>query len=179
MVQQLRQLQTATLVSPSSIPVVQHILPVLPQESTVPTIEQKQRHLKQAVPLVKDYLEPCSPTVFLTDALLVSEALQTNKSPLLVTQMQELGNTCRVVLQWIPAHCGIPDNEQADQLAKGGAQEEQPSTSIYYQEKNYAYHLLDRLGQVVLARLRSGHNRLNAHMLRKLKNRSFPNVSLW
>ena len=44
--------------------------------------------------------------------------------------MQELGNTCRVVLQWIPAHCGIPGNEQADQLAKCGAQEEQPSTSI-------------------------------------------------
>ena len=29
--------------------------------------------------------------------------------------------------------------------------------------------LLDRPGQVVLARLRSGHNRLNAHMHRKLK----------
>ena len=31
------------------------------------------------------------------------------------------------------------------------------------------YHLLDRPGQVVLAQLRSGHNRLNAHMHRKLK----------
>ena len=29
--------------------------------------------------------------------------------------------------------------------------------------------LLDRPGQLVLARLRSGHNRLNAHMHRKLK----------
>ena len=57
------------------------------------------------------------------------------KSPLLATQMQELCNTCRVVLQWIPAHCGIPGNEQADQLAKCGAQKEQPSTSIHYQEK--------------------------------------------
>ena len=81
-----------------------------------------------------------------------------------------------------PAHCGIPGNEQADQLATYGAQEEQPSTSIHYQEKTTiikttlkprqekdAYHLLDMLGQVVLARLRSGHNRLNAHMQRKLK----------
>ena len=34
---------------------------------------------------------------------------------------------------------------------------------------NDAYHLLDRPGQVVLARLRSGHNRLNVHMHRKLK----------
>ena len=59
--------------------------------------------LKQAAILVKDSLEPCSPTVFLTDALSVLEALQPNKSPLLATQMQELGNTCRVVFQWIPA----------------------------------------------------------------------------
>ena len=91
--------------------------------------------LKQAAILVKDSLEPCSPTVFLTDALSVLEALQTNKSPLLATQMQELCNTCRVVLQWIPAHCGIPGNEKADQLAKCGAQEEQPSTSIHYPER--------------------------------------------
>ena len=55
--------------------------------------------LKQAATLVKDSLEPCCPTVFLTDALSVLEALQTNRSPLLATQMQELGNTCRVVLQ--------------------------------------------------------------------------------
>ena len=62
------------------------------------------------------------------------------------------------------------------------SQEEQPSTSILYQEKTTivktalkprqekdAYHLPDRPGQVVLARLRTDHNRLNAHMDRKLK----------
>ena len=56
------------------------------------------------------------------------------------------------------------------------------STSIHYQEKTTiiktalkprqekdSYQLLDRPGQVVLARLRSGHNSLNAHMHRKLK----------
>ena len=86
-----------------------------------------------------------------------------------------------VVLQWIPAHCGIPGNEHAYQLAKCGAQAEQALTSIYYQEKTTiiktalkprqekdAYHLLDRPGQVVLARLCFGHNMLNAHMHRKL-----------
>ena len=41
------------------------------------------------------------------------------------------------------------------------------------QEKD-AYHLLDRPGQVVVARLRSGHNRLNTHMHRKLKFVSCP-----
>ena len=97
--------------------------------------------------------------------------------------MQELGNTCRV------AHCGIPGNEQADQLAECRAQEEQPTTSIHYQEKTTiiktaqkprqekdAYHLLGMPGQVVLARLRSGHNRLNAHMHRKLKIVPSPNL---
>ena len=97
--------------------------------------------------------------------------------------MQELGNKCRVVLLWIPAHCGISGNEQADQLAKCGAHEEQPSTSIHYQEKTTiiktalkprqekdVYHL-DRIGQVILVRLRSGHNRLNAQ---ETKNRSSP-----
>ena len=47
MVQQPRQLQTAALVSSPSIPVVQHRLSVLPQESTAPTIEQKQRHFRR------------------------------------------------------------------------------------------------------------------------------------
>ena len=64
-------------------------------------------------------------------AILVKDSLVSKQT----TQMQELCNTCKVVLQWIPAHCRIPGNEQADQLAKCGAQEEQPSTSIHYQEK--------------------------------------------
>ena len=41
--------------------------------------------LKQAAILVKDSLEPCSTTVFLTVPLSVFEALETNKSPLLAT----------------------------------------------------------------------------------------------
>jgi len=44
--------------------------------------------LTQAATLVKDSLEACSLAVFLTDALSVLETLQTNKSPLLATQMQ-------------------------------------------------------------------------------------------
>ena len=41
------------------------------------------------------------------------------------------------------------------------------------------HHQQNRPGQVVLARLRSGHNRLNAHIYRKLKIVPSPNVSLW
>ena len=80
----------------------------------------------------------------------------------------------------VPSTLRNPLPQPADQLAKCGAQEEQPLTSIHYQERTTiiktaqkprhdAYHFLDRPGQVVLARLRSGHNRLNAHMHRKLK----------
>ena len=42
------------------------------------TFKTETEVLKQASILVKDSLEPCSPTVFLTDALSVLEALQTN-----------------------------------------------------------------------------------------------------
>ncbi|XP_014291907.1 uncharacterized protein [Halyomorpha halys] len=31
-----------------------------------------------------------------------------------------------LVMQWIPAHCGIPANEEADRLARLGASQPQP-----------------------------------------------------
>ena len=56
--------------------------------------------LKQAAIVVKDSLEPCSPTVFLTDAISVLEALQTNKSPLLAAQMQEVMQSSSPMDPW-------------------------------------------------------------------------------
>ena len=38
----------------------------------------------------------------------------------------------RVVLQWIPAHTGIPENERADALAKKGASLPQPDVPVAY-----------------------------------------------
>ncbi|KAK7100610.1 hypothetical protein V1264_023530 [Littorina saxatilis] len=90
--------------------------------------------------------------------------------------------TRRVVLQWIPAHCGIPGNERADELAKEGAVEDQPENTVSFSEQKTIikalmrprtnrddYHTMSREQQVNLIRLRTGHNRLNAHMNRKFK----------
>jgi len=114
--------------------------------------------------------------------LSVVQALSNNKAPQIARALHQLSDTCRVAIQWIPAHCGIPGNEKADKMAKKGAQSEQPNTSVSYSEKvaiiktlmrprqeKDAYHQLSRPEQVVIVRLRSGHNRLNAHMYRKYK----------
>jgi ribonuclease HI len=50
-------------------------------------------------------------------------------------KLQEVARTRRVVLQWVPAHCGIPGNETADELAKLGAREEQPDNQVSFAEK--------------------------------------------
>jgi len=120
--------------------------------------------------------------VFLTDALSALEALAGDKLQQLTLKLQAVASAKRVVLQWIPAHCGIPGNEAADQLAKQGAQGRQPDNSVSFVEKRTLvkaamrqnstrddYHLLERAQQVIIMRLRTGHCRLNAHMFHKLK----------
>ena len=75
------------------------------------------------------------PIVFLTDARSVLQALQARKLPDLQTLLSEIHKQCRVTIQWIPSHCGIPGNEKADRLAKEGAAEAQPEVLITYQQK--------------------------------------------
>ena len=124
----------------------------------------------------------CKQVVFFSDALSVLQAYQNHKLPNLDKALQQVAATRRTVLQWIPAHCGISGNEQADFLAKEGARGEQHANNVSFSEKNILiralkmprsqrddYHLLSRKQQVVLVRLRTGHNRLNSHMHGKLK----------
>ena len=82
----------------------------------------------------------------------------------------------------MPAHCGISGNEKADELAKRGANMHQENLTITIKQKKTFiknmfrvktihddYHKLDRAGQVILIRLRTGHNRLNGHMYKEMK----------
>ena len=131
--------------------------------------------------------------VFLSDALSVLQALQTSRSFDLIDLSSALYSLCRkctVVLQWIPSHCNIHGNEAADRLAKRGTTEVQTDRSTSYSEvktiikakqhsrwtvqhphynKADPYYQLTRQDQVVIFRLRTGHNRLNHHMFSKFR----------
>ena len=92
----------------------------------------------------------------------------------------------KVVLQWIPAHVGIAGNETADKLAKEGSKLPQPKLPMSYPEAktllknsfrsewknrngNYdpshdCIKQLNRHGQTIIFRLRTGHCGLRKHM---------------
>ena len=134
---------------------------------------------------------PSISTVILTDSLSALQALtaKTTDAPIreLHDSLQHLCLQQKVILQWIPAHCGIPGNEQADSLAKSGSTLDQPQAELSYQEakmlikrfseqewqkrNNYnakadAIRLLDREMAVIIYRLRTGHCGLRAHLKR-------------
>ena len=94
-----------------------------------------------------------------------------------------------ITLQWIPAHCGIGGNEEADSLAKKEGDMEQDNSDVtcakekavietHYSRKwrekhpgvnkNDACNKLDRADHMIIFKLRTGHNRLNYHMFTKL-----------
>ena len=119
--------------------------------------------------------------VFLTDALSVLQAVISSKLPQLQQALNKI-KCLRSVLQWIPSHCGIEGNEQADKMAKRAGQEEQENNPVLPSEmktiiksldrmpQQYdSYHLLSRSQQVVIFRLRTGHNRLNQHLFKKMR----------
>ena len=119
--------------------------------------------------------------VFLTDSRSVLDSLAGHREHNLGRKQYSILQQRRVVLQWIPPHCGIKGNEHADRLAKQGANMEQEKLPIALKQKKTImknmlrakkipddYHTLDRAGQVSLIRLRTGHNRLNSHMHRKM-----------
>ena len=129
---------------------------------------------------------PPSNVVFLTDCKSVLQSLGKQNPEKLTLDirhaLRELGNRSSIDLQWIPAHCGISGNEQADGLSKRGSNMEQFNHIVSYQEaktivKNKfntscsssetdAIHQLQRDEQVIIFRLRTGHSRLLSHLYR-------------
>ena len=76
-----------------------------------------------------------------TDSVSALQGLDSDRDdiPLLKIKqsLSKLGEERNVVLQWIPAHWGIPGNEEADKLSKIGSEtnDDQPSSLTYAEVK--------------------------------------------
>ena len=137
--------------------------------------------LTHAANIIRDAVDAQSQVVFLTDAMSVLQAITAGKLPRLREVIEDIPCT-RIMLQWIPSHCGVLGNEQADRMAKLGALKEQPDNSVNYTEMKTiintlfkapqtsdSYHELSRQEQVIIFRLRTQHTRLRQHMYRCFK----------
>ena len=68
--------------------------------------------------------------VFMTDCRSLTQGLQSPKELSereAQHQLIELSQKIQVVLQWVPAHCGLAGNEQADRPGKGSQATRSPS----------------------------------------------------
>ena len=74
----------------------------------------KASTLMHAAIMIQTSENNCTQVVFLSDALSVLQAFQNNKLPSLSQALWKVTHTRRTVLQWIPAHCGVPGNERTD-----------------------------------------------------------------
>ena len=138
-------------------------------------------------------LEPvAAKTVVLSDCKSLLQSLQScrDQNQLMEDirrEFKELNSKTHLVLQWIPSHCGVQGNEQADRLSKEGSKATQYEHPVPYSEaktllKNCFHNswkerlgitterdsidLLKRKEQVTIFRLRTGHCRLLAHLNR-------------
>ena len=86
--------------------------PALPEsrESVLP--ESRASMLPGSRALSRDFF------VFLSDAMSVLEATAEDKLPRLPKSLHGVGQHKRVALQWVPAHCSLPGNEEADDRAR-------------------------------------------------------------
>ena len=68
-------------------------------------------------------------TVFLTDCRSILQSLQSPGGDQIFSNIRQelslLKNKTSVTLQWIPSHCGVGGNEEADRLSKMGSKLEQ------------------------------------------------------
>ncbi|XP_062588399.1 uncharacterized protein LOC134250062 [Saccostrea cucullata] len=102
-------------------------------------------------------------------------------SPYLKKDLHNI-ESLQTALQWIPSHCGIKGNKNADLLAKEGAKQQQYENQVSFSEmktiitslhrtpqQQDSYNQLARPEQTNIFRHRTGHNRLNQHLHRVMK----------
>nr|KAG5700129.1 hypothetical protein BaRGS_010436 [Batillaria attramentaria] len=103
-----------------------------------------------------------------------------------LTRLQQ--STEHTTIQWIPSHCNIHGNEEADRLAKDGSRLPQEEQELKFEEvktivreiqrrrrrqehpdynNSDGYYHLSREDQVIIVRLRTGHCRFKHHMFTK------------
>ena len=130
-------------------------------------------------------------TVFWTDCWSILQSLQSPGGDQIFSNIRQelslLNNKTSVTLQWIPSHCGVGGNEEADLLSKMGSKLEQTAQPMSYSEaktilrNNFrtewqqrldigteedSIHQLDRAAQVTIFRLRTGHCQLLSRLHR-------------
>ena len=73
--------------------------------------------------------------VFITDSRSVLDSIARHGEHNLRRKLYSILEHRRVILQWIPAHCGIKGNKHVDRLAKQGASMEQEKLPITLKQK--------------------------------------------
>ena len=61
------------------------------------------------------------------------EATAGDKLPRLAENLHEVAQHRRVVMPWVPSHCGLPRYDTADEIAKHGAKGRQQNNSVTFQ----------------------------------------------
>ena len=93
--------------------------------------------LHEAAKILKQENQTHTNIVFLTDGRSIIQCLQHPREQLERNTLKvlcELSQDSQVIVQWIPAHCGLAGNDEADTLAKAGSRKEQPNLPVSYRE---------------------------------------------
>ena len=93
------------------------------------------KELEQGAKAIDDLTDQTTDVVFLADSQSALDALHNQSDPRLSRIIHSILEKRRVVLQWIPARCGINGNKMADKLAKKRAAITQHTNLITIAEK--------------------------------------------